>query len=253
MHRVPPAAALWLATLALAGAGGRDAAAQTPPDDWSAQLEFGLNGASGNTSFSVLRTGGSLKRLETESFEFDLSVLVRYGKNEETVIANDQRAALKFDWRPQATFSPFTFVTTSRDRLRRLDAKVNAGAGLKWAAHREESTNLDLSFAALWDYENFDLVAGSTASETSSVARWSGRIELDHSFDSGAKFEHTTHWLPEFTAFGDYQIEATSSVTTNLLTRLSVVIQHEFLYDSVPPPDVGKRDQKYSVVLRVSL
>ena len=229
------------------------ASAQAPADAWSATLEFGLNGASGNSSFSVLRTGGSLKRLETDQFEFEISALVRYGKNEQKVIADDRRAAVKFDYKPASVFSPFVFANASSDRIRKLDAKVNAGAGAKWTAFASPPTGVSLSLSALLDYENFRLEAGSTGQETRSVARWSGRLKVDHRFGTGATLEHVTFWQPEFGRLGDYTVEATTSVSTRLLSRLSVVLQHEYLHDSVPPPGVGPDDQKYSVVLRVAL
>ena len=96
---------------------------------WRSQLELGFNGSSGNSSFGILRTGESLSRIQTEVYELEVSALLRYGKSEGRVIAEDFRSTLKLDWKPDADFSPFTYVTVGRDRIRKLDSKSN-GAGL---------------------------------------------------------------------------------------------------------------------------
>ena len=43
--------------------------AQDAPAAWRSQLELGFNGSSGNSSFGILRTGGSLSRIQTEVYE----------------------------------------------------------------------------------------------------------------------------------------------------------------------------------------
>ncbi len=232
------------------------AVAQNAPDRWRSQLELGFNGSSGNSSFGILRTGASVKRLETDLYEFELSGLVRYGKSEERVIADDQRGTIKFDWKPDTDFSPFAFVSGSRDQIRRIDLRLNSGAGAKWTFWRganPEATKASLSLAGVVDYENFNLATTSTAAETKSALRWSARLKLDHTFGSGATIEHVTFYQPQIDSFGDYVIEMTNTLSTRLLSNLSLAIQHEYLHDEVPPPDTEPNDQKFSVVLRVSL
>ena len=240
--------------LAVAATVTTSASGQESPAAWRSQLELGFNGSSGNSSFSVLRTGASLTHLETERYELELSGLFRYGKNEERVIANDLRGTLKFDWVPDADLSPFTFVTASRDRIRKLDAKVFGGVGVKWTFFRSGAeTKASLSLAGVLDHEDFDLAAGSTETEKVTTTRWSGRFKFDHSFGSGASLQHVTFWQPELGSFGDYLVEMTNSLSTRLVSNLSVVVRHEYLHDEIPPPGWGPNDQKLSVVLRVSL
>jgi hypothetical protein len=242
-----------MALAAFAALASAPAAAQQPPDLWRAQLELGFNGSTGNSSFSVLRTGGSVTRLSTEVFELELSALVRYGESEDRVIANDQRVTGKFDWHPEADFSPFTFVTASRDRIRKIDFKVNGGAGGKWTFLRRGGTKVSWSLAALFEHENLHLDPGATVAEQSSVVRWSGRLKVDHQVASGATFQHITFWQPEVTDFGDYLVEMSNSLSSRLTGSLSLVIEHEYLHDQLPPPGVQADDQRLSVVLRVVL
>jgi uncharacterized protein DUF481 len=228
---------------------------QDAPDLWRAQLELGFNGSSGNSSFGILRTGGALSRLQTETYEFEISALVRYGKSEERVIADDMRSTIKFDWKPASDFSPFTFVTASRDQIRKIDVRVNGGAGAKWTFVRTEGerTKASFSLAATADYEDFALEAGSTEEETRNTLRWSTRLKLDHTFGSGAKISHVTFWQPKADGFSDYIVEMTNTLSTKLLSNLALAIEHEFIHDAVPAPGAKPNDQKFSVVLRVSL
>lgn len=239
----------------LFGAAAPSAYAQDAPDVWRSRLELGFNGSSGNSSFGILRTGGSITRVQTEVYEFEVSTLVRYGKNGDRVIADDMRGTTKVDWKPDSDFSPFAFVTASRDRIRKLDLKVNGGAGAKWTFYRgdEVGNKASFSLAGILDYEDFRLDAGSTAQETDRAVRWSARFKFDHSFGSGASFGHITFWQPQVSSFGDYIVLMTNSVSTALLSNLSLAIEHEYLHDEVPPPGAKPDDQKFSVVLRVSL
>lgn len=226
---------------------------QQAPDVWSSRIELGINGSTGNSSFAVMRAGGSVTRVNTELYELELSGLARYGRSEERTIANDQRATLKFDWRPDAEWSPFAFISASRDELRRIDMKVHGGAGAKWTFLRQGSLKASYSLAALLDHEDLRLEPGAGIPEVSSVARWSARLKVDHTLGSGATFQHVTFWQPHMTDFGDYLVEMSNSLSTPLTDALSLVVEHEYLHDQAPPPDVEPNDQRFSVVLRVSL
>ena len=228
-------------------------AAQEEVDSWQTQLELGFNGASGNSSFSVLRTGGSVKYLHTDMADFEFSALLRYGESEGKVISNDMRSTLKFGWKPQSDFSPFVFVSARRDEIRKLDSKIDGGAGAKWTFFRRGDSKISLSGGALLEYENYQLAAGSTDPESETVFRISARLNLDHTFASGATIQHTMFWQPEAGDFGDYNIEMTNSVSTQLLSNLALALEHEYLHDEVPPPGVKQNDQKFSAVLRVIL
>jgi hypothetical protein len=206
MHIQQMTATTTVALVFAAAAYAGPAAAQEAVDSWHSQLEFGLNAATGNSSFSVLRTGGSLKYLHTDQAEFELSALYRYGENETKVISNDLRGTMKFDWKPQSDFSPFAYVSASRDEIRRLDAKLDGGVGAKWTVHRSEPTKLSFSLAGVLDYENYRVDAGSTDPESEGVFRLSTRVKFDRTFGSGASFQHVTFWAPEAEDFGDYNI-----------------------------------------------
>ncbi len=230
---------------------GQDA--QPAPDFWSSTLEFGFTGASGNTSFSILSAGASLDRVSGDSFEFEISGRIRRGTNEDVVIANDMQITTKFDWLPESDLSPFVYVTASRDVIRNLDARFVAGGGAKWTFWRGEASKVSASLAAIVDHENYRLDAGATGPETLTVERWSSRLKFDHTFSSGAAYQHVTFWQPRISGFSDYVLDVSNSLSTRLLSKLSLVIKHSYIHDEIPPPGALPNDQRLSVVLRVSL
>lgn len=258
--RIPPSAptrlGLGCLTLALAVFAPFEVSARQPaPDLWRSTLEFGFQGASGNSSFSILSAAGSLTRIEQARYEFEVSGRLRYGTSGDDVIANDMSSTAKFDWLPDADLSPFVFGTVGRDVTRNVDAQVVGGGGAKWTFYRNPagSTKVSLSLAAILDYENFRVDPTSSAPETSSVSRLSSRLKYDHTFGSGAVFQHVTFWQPRFSGFSDYLVDVSNSVTTTLTTNLSLVINHTYVHDAVPPPGAVRDDQRLGVVLRVAL
>jgi len=226
------------------------AAQQTDQKSWRTQLEFGMTGASGNSSFSILRSGISVKRLQTNTFKLEAATLVRHGRSDSKTIADDASLTLKFDYKPQETFSPFVYGLVSYDRIRKLAQKVNGGAGANYNFPNSEQskTRASVSLAALWDFETY-----TDDQPSKGLVRWSGRFKFDHDFGGGAAFDHTFFYQPEVDLMGDYLIDATTAITSKLLGNVSLVVNHEYLHDSVPPEGGKKDDQKFSVVLRVSL
>jgi hypothetical protein len=228
-----------------------DAAAGQEP--WESRLEFGFNGASGNSSFSILRAGGATKHTRTNLFELELSMVVRYGKSNEDVSANDAEVSLKFDWRPEARISPFAFVDASRDEIRRLDFRADGGFGAKWTFTQGERSSASLSGAGIFDHQNVAPSEDAGAATSETKLRWSFRLKGERRFASGATFEHVTFYQPVWDEFGDYVLEITNTLSTSLRESLSLAVEHVYLRDAVPPPGAARDDQKYSVLLRLAI
>ncbi len=227
--------------------------AQPSPDRWKAEVELGLNGASGNSSFSILQTGATVAYLRTEIASFEMSAGLRYGRSDSKVIADDSRASVKLAYHPKSDFSPFLFATTSRDRIRKLDFKSSGGLGANLTMWRGPEGTAALSAAALYDYENFTLGPGSAGPGSRGSARWSFRVTVERKLGTDAAFKHVSFFQPQWNALGDYLMDATNSVSTKIIESLSLVVRHEYLRDSVPPPGARRDDQRFSVVLRAAL
>ena len=226
--------------------------AQAQPDRWKIELEAGLNGSSGNSSYSILRTGGKVTRLQKEYMEMEASGLVRYGKNDEKVIADDARASLKMDLWPKATWSPFVFGDWSRDAIRKIDARASGGVGVKYLFWNAEKTTASISMAGLFDYQNYRVATGSTDPQTEKRARWSARTKFEQKLSETTTFEQVVFYQPVWNKAADYVLDVTHSVTTKMLGKLSLGLEHQYLHDATPQPGIRSDDQKWSVILKMA-
>lgn len=224
--------------------------AQQQPPRWSGQAELGFNGASGNSSFSILRTGAKVRHLQTDQAQLEASVLVRYGKNEERVIADDTKGSLKLDLWPTRRWSPFVFADLGRDKVRRTDVRFSGGAGAKLALWSGDSGSASVSGAVLYDYERFGGAAGQPAPPSESLGRFSVRTKAERKLSSSATFEHVAFIQPAWDDVGDYYLDVTNSLSTQVLGRLALSLEHQLLRDGVPPPGVQPTDHRFAVVLK---
>lgn len=227
--------------------------AQEAQDIWKVQVELGFNGAAGNSSFSILRTGVKVLRAKTDMADVELTGLVRYGQNDEKVIANDQRSTLKLDLWPDHRWSPFIFVDASRDVIRKLDFRSNGGAGAKYSFWNTQDGSGSLSAALIWDYQNFHVEPGSGDRPYESHARWSVRSKIEKTVGGTTTFEQTAFYQPVWNRSSDWLLTVTNTVSTKVLSNASLAVEHEYLHDSVPPQDVLPDDQKFSVILKLAL
>lgn len=241
----------YVASLLALGVFAASLSAQEPPDRWKFEVEMGLNAARGNSSFSILRTGGKVTLLQSDALEFQATGLIRYGKNEEEVISDDAKVTFRMDVRPKQAFSPFVFADWSRDRIRKVDAQVNGGAGVDYGYWTGESGSASLSAAGLFDYRRYQLDPGATGPESESLGRWSMRSKLEKKLSESAKFDQVVFFQPVWNDFGDYILDMTNTVTTALLGRLSLSVEHQYLRDATPQPGVRPDDQKLSVLLKM--
>jgi hypothetical protein len=60
-------------------------------------------------------------------------------------------------------------------------------------------------------------------------------------------------YQPAWNRASDFIVTTTTSVSTKVLEDVSLSVEHEYLHDSRPPPGVGPDDQKFSVLLKLTL
>lgn len=235
----------FLLTACLGGAGSAQAPSPAPPiDSWAIAGDLGLNAARGNSSYTMLSTGLRVTHLNKKEFELDWSSGLTYGESNGDVIARRMTTALKGDYRPAATWSPFVFASIERDRIRRLDAYVNAGGGTKWTFLRNPRGAASLSLAALYSMK--DLVAPAAPAPPDPVqrtARLSLRPKIAQKYPSGFSFEQTTFWQPDIRNTADYNIDAATRVGYSPTKTSTLFMQYTYRVDSRPPSGVKREDQ----------
>lgn len=217
---------------------------------WRTQLELGFNGAAGNSSFSVLRTGFTVTHLRTDRAEIEASGLFRYGESEGELMARDWKGALKVDLAPQGRWSPFVFATATGDEVRRVDVRSEGGAGAKYTFVDDERSEASLSLAGLFAYEDYEQEVGAAPLAAEKTARWSARARGRRSLGEGTELGHTLFYQPVWDAPDDFVLDASTTLSTALLGALTLAVEHQYLHDATPPPDVKRDDHRFSVVFR---
>jgi hypothetical protein len=240
----------------LAGAllccAGRLSAQSAPPppaapvDRWAVGSELGLNAARGNSSYTMLSTGLRVTHLAKKEFELDWSSALTYGESNNAVIARRMSTALKGDYRPAATWSPFVFASVERDRIRKIDALANSGAGAKWTFLRNKAGSASLSAAGL--YSRKDVV-----NDTAQVAwRLSVRPKIVQKSSAGWSVEQTTFYQPEIGNAADYNLDAATRLGYSPNKVSTLFAQYTYRVDSRPPAGVKREDQLMLAGIKLS-
>jgi hypothetical protein len=247
--RIPAALAVLFLTTLAAGTRSLSAQVEPPAPAWRTQLELGINGSRGNSSFAVLRTGFAVTYLRTDAAEVELAGLFNYGKSEDELIARNWRSSAKVDLSPEGRWSPFLFATAAGDALRRLDLRSEGGAGVKHTFWRSDAGNASLSVASLYSYVDFEQEAGLPPLSPEHSARWSVRGRLERRLGSSL-VKTTTYSQPLWDRGGDFLLDAVTTLTTEILGDLTLSVEHAYLHDASPPAGVLRDDQTLSVVFR---
>jgi len=221
------------------------------PESWSAEAGLTLQASGGNESLTVFTTTLGISHLQTDVAEFGASVRFRYGESEGEKVADNLRGNVSMDLWPEARWSPFLFATAEQDPIKKLEARLNGGAGAKRTFWQEGWNEVSLSGAVLYSYENLE-VADSLGDGVTQTARWSWRIRGRKEIGSGNRIEQVIFFQPAWDRLVDYQLESVTKVRVTINESLSFTTDILFQRDNTPAPDVGPDDYSISVGLSVA-
>lgn len=219
-------------------------APSVPPDRWGFGLDLALTSSSGNENITVLTTGFKITHLITDDYELELTANYRYGMSAGEVVARNIKSDMKFDFQPEATFSPFLFASAERDPFRKLDLRAHGGAGAKYLLVSSDDTRVSFSLGALYSYEDRRL-----AEPTPDLApfqregRLSWRFKGRHELNDGIHLENTTYYQPVWNIGADYLFNSDTSVRMVVNKFLALSFGYTYERDSTPLPDVRPDDQ----------
>lgn len=223
-------------------------------DRWAGEVGFALNTSGGNEDLTVLVTQLGLTHLETSSYEANIGGRFRYGRSEGVDVAQNLRGTVSVDLWPEAAWSPFLFATAENDPFKKLDARLNSGGGMKRTFWRDDWSELSLSGAVLYSYENLELddplvSADPLEDGVSQTALWSWRGRARRQFGEGRRFEQVVFYQPEWDEAGDYMLESHTSARWSLTRSLAFTTTFLYERDSTPPPGVIADDWSLAIGL----
>lgn len=222
-----------------------------PSDRWKVSAEFSFTDQSGNRVLRLLTGGLNVSHLQRDVYELDASLRSRYGRTEGELVALNHAAALAFDFRPRAVWSPFLFTDVERDEFKRLDLRLSSGAGAKRTLHRSADGGQEssISLALLHAYE---LIAPQApeepgipvgASVATHLARWSLRGRTSHQIRDGVTVRHTTFYQPIWGDLADYLLRSDTGLKILLTERLALSVEYQLRRDARPPEGVASNDR----------
>jgi hypothetical protein len=228
----------------------QEPAVQEPAERWGAEVGMSLNSSAGNERLTVLTSELGLTHLETTAYELSFRGRLRYGRSEGTEVARNVRVTLNADFWPGERWSPFVFGTGEHDPFRRLDVRLNSGAGIKRTFWRDGWSEVSLSGAVLYEYESL-MVPDTVDSAGTHAARWSWRGRGRHHVREGIRLEQVVFYQPAWDRPADYQLESHTRARVAVTERLSITASLLYQRDSTPPPDVVADD--WAIAIGLSL
>lgn len=213
--------------------------ARTAPDPWTATAELSFTSASGNRDLTVFTTGLTLKHRNVELLGLVLNLRARYGSSDGETDIENYHGDLKLDLDPANDWSPFLYMTAERDQTRRLDLRMNSGAGATYKLRRDDGRGeASIGAALLHSYESIRPATPSppTTHEPHSV-RWSFQFDGRQRIRDDVTVTHGTSFEPRVDRFDDHLLALRTTFKVLVTSRIALSLTHEFDRDSTPVSD----------------
>lgn len=220
-------------------------------DTWSAEIGFALNASGGTKNITVLASELKLTHLETSVYEGTFGARFRYGRTDGEDVAQNLRGNASIDFWPAARWSPFIFAAAESDPFKKLDARLDGGAGVKHTFWQDDWDEVSVSGALLYSYENLE-VADSIDDDVTHAGRWSWRGRARKELGEGRRVEQVVFYQPVWDDPGDYLIESRSSGRWALNQILAFTTAFLYERNSTPAPDVEADNWSLEVGLTVA-
>lgn len=218
-----------------------DSAPTEKVDRWAAAAELSMTAASGNQEMTVVATSFTLRHLRQELFDFQLKLQARYGSSRGEQVVENYQGTFNFDIGPRHRWSPFIYSTAEHDPFKRLDIRVNSGAGAKYRLYRtEDRGEASLSLAMLHSYE---ALSSGTATPTKNTARWSVRLTGTRKLRDGVTLSSEALYEPVVDDVGDYLLTFDAGLKVLVTQHIALSVTHEYNQDTTPAEGVGEIDR----------
>ncbi|MEM9456002.1 MAG: DUF481 domain-containing protein [Myxococcota bacterium] len=228
------------------------------------ELEISAGGiySTGNARLLAI-TGLGRFRLRRERHQFRTELAGNYGRtavdpdaDPETSVANVQ-GLMRYDFFFHPRFSAFLMGTARHDRFQGLDLRLNIDPGI--AAYAIQKPDHRLWFEVGYDFqydlrrddarvdaENGVLLPKTAVNHAARVfAGYSNNLSEYVTFDTGLEY------LQSVLVARRFRINWLSSLTTQLVDRVSVGLTFALRYENQPLPDVRPLDTITSILLGV--
>jgi putative salt-induced outer membrane protein YdiY len=220
-------------------------APETPPDPdsfwkgWTGSLEFGLNGAEGNSSSLSVRGAATFKR-DTSKTTTLFGVLYTYGSSNHDKDLDRGEVDIRNDWK---TGTPWRIYVTGKaeyDAFQEWDWRLSTHAGVGYEVIKTDNTLL-LPRIGVGISKEFGSHDGDIEPELDIGLDW------EHKLDERQKLFATVDYYPSLDRFTTYRAEAKAGyeIIVDPTNKLALKLGVDERYQSNPGDDKKKSDFLY--------
>lgn len=244
--RLGAAVLMTVAPTAAAGEGHAQVEEQpAEADAWAATAGLSFTTTSGNQDLTVFTTGFGLEHRQVELFELTLNLRARYGSSDGETDVENYHGDMKLDLDPSSDWSPFLYTTAERDPTRRLDARLNSGAGGTYKLRRDDGRGrASVSLAVLHSYEAIQREPSDPAPASPHSARWSFQLDGRQDIREDVSINHKTSFEPVYDDFADHLLSLRTTFKVVVTSRLALSLSHQYDRDSTPASDGIETDDQ---------
>ena len=219
------------------------APAPQPRSPWRFVTSFAIQDISGNKQLRVLQSSIRVERQTPDRVVLAFRLDGGYGKSSgDEELERRVSSSLRFDWTPRARVSPYIGVDWDYNRILRINARVNGGAGANVNFTYRDSARVTLALGIVEEYLNTaarDASPGSITNDT----RFHVRLAVARTLPSGVQAEFNVKYQPVVDRLADYLFKADGTLRVALTTRLRWETTYRWWRDSSPAQSVQKDDR----------
>jgi hypothetical protein len=226
-----------------AAPAARAAPAPRPRSPWRFVTSLAVQDISGNKQLRVLQSSIRVERQTPDRLVLAFKLEGGYGQSGGSgELERRISSSLRFDWTPRARVSPFVGADWDYNRILRINARVNGGAGANVNLSYRDSAKVTLGLGIVEEYLNTaarDASPGNIANDT----RFLVRLSLTRTLPTGVQAEANVKLQSVVDRLSDYLFKADATVRVSLTTRLRWETSYRWWRDSTPAQGVQKDDR----------
>jgi putative salt-induced outer membrane protein YdiY len=215
-----------------------DAVRYTPK--WTADLELGLNGQTGNTE-EVNFDGRIHAKRATQVDRFMLFVEGHFGRQNSVRNTNEVKGGAKYEIDISERAFAYASTILEFDEFENLDLRSNVTVGLGYFFIRQDDQTLKGRVGAGYQHESFD----DGSMEDQGILEIG--VEYEKQFAPWLLFTHETTYYPALDGLDDYRIVSETAgvipIANSDAWKLRVGMRNE--YDAMPQPGIDNLDTYY--------
>ena len=205
---------------------------------WTGDLEARFSLASGNTEYLEFAGGASLQFVKERHRVRGFTNASVRDANEERV-AESFTAHLRHNYRLTPAFSTLLFLQHSSDPFRRIQRRTLVGGGTRVDLAREEAWEASIGLSGMYEGEEF---TDDPADDVEHEFRGSFFVSAIGDVTETLRIDLSAFYQPLFSDWGDDRVFLASSLRTDVVGELDLVVQFDLTHESRPPDGVEPTD-----------